>query len=275
MIKVTGRKIYIPQSDKILGFQGDNLCETRCFLITDKNVSGLSFKLDVLEYNCCIDLEKEQTQGGVLLTWNITSSVMQNAGMLNVQLRGFDTQNELVWHSEIETFFVADSVNASKCIEDVALTEFEQIEKRATSAKNEAASFALTAKEYAEKSQGFSENCDKCVKDCEDNVQAFSDIMNTHKQDTSNPHHVTAEQVGACTKIEAVEIVYDVVEDAYRDLRGHLSMHTDSTDNPHHVTAEQVGAYTKQEVDVKIGDISSALDELHAYAQSVISGGEA
>ena len=96
-----------------------------------------------------------------------------------------------------------------------------------------------------------------------------------HTDSTDNPHHVTAEQVGAYTKNETMVVVENVVTDAYRDLRGHLSMHTDSTDNPHHVTAEQVGAYTKQEVDVKIGDISSALDELHAYAQSVISGGEA
>lgn len=34
-------------------------------------------------------------------------------------------------------------------------------------------------------------------------------------------------------------------------------------------------AYDKAEVDAKIGDIESALDELHAYAQALISGGAA
>jgi uncharacterized coiled-coil DUF342 family protein len=69
--------------------------------------------------------------------------------------------------------------------------------------------------------------------------------------------------------------------------------HVNDFENPHNVTAEQVGAYTKGEIDnfriedemnmerhvglrldEALGDISAALDELHAYAMA-LSGGDA
>lgn len=241
MIKVTGRKLYIPQSDKILGFQGDNLCETRHFLITDNNISVLSFKLDVLEYDCCIDLEKEKTETGVLLTWQITSGITQNGGMLNVQLRGFNTENELVWHSEIETFFVGDSVNASKKIENVALTEFEQIEKRATLAKNEAIDYALIAKEHLQSCEDVRDECGEYAKECEENVSVFSGVLDIHKNDEDNPHKVTAQQVGAYSTSE-IDVALGTKANDYD-----LYTHKVDRSNPHGVTAGQVGAYTKEE----------------------------
>ncbi len=50
--------------------------------------------------------------------------------------------------------------------------------------------------------------------------------------------------------------------------------HTVDFENPHNVTPEQIGAITQEQLDERIGDIDSALDELHAYAVA-LSGGEA
>jgi len=279
MIKITGRKLYIPQSDKIIGFEGDNLCETRLFLITDKNLFGLSFKLDVLEYNCCIDLDRQESDSGVLLTWNITSGVTQNSGLLNVQVRGFDEKNELVWHSEIESFFVGDSVNASKQVEDVALTEFEQIEKKATLAKNEASGFALAAGEHVKSCDSYAKQCEGYVEDCADSVASFSGILDTHEKDSSNPHGVTASQVGAYTSGE----VDSKIDDAVSSLGASIGAHANEKNNPHNVTAEQVGSYTKEEVDEKIENLDNGIailqyneiDNVNKLKSLIASGGRA
>lgn len=279
MIKITGRKLYIPQSDKIIGFEGDNLCETRLFLITDKNLFGLSFKLDVLEYNCCIDLDKQESDSGVLLTWNITSGVTQNSGLMNVQVRGFDEKNELVWHSEIESFFVGDSVNASKQVEDVALTEFEQIEKKATLAKNEASGFALAAGEHVKACDSYAKQCEGYVQDCADSVASFSDILNAHEKDSSNPHGVTASQVGAYTSGE----VDSKIDDAVSSLGASIGAHANEKNNPHNVTAEQVGSYTKEETDEKIENLDNGIailqyneiDNVDKLKSLIASGGRA
>ena len=86
----------------------------------------------------------------------------------------------------------------------------------------------------------------------------------------------------ANTAFYADEAVY--ASEANRDSAGRvihttyatkseLSEHTGHTANPHGVTAAQTGAYTKAEVDTLVGDISTALDELHAYAEAIVNGG--
>lgn len=94
-----------------------------------------------------------------------------------------------------------------------------------------------------------------------------------YHEGASNPHGVTAEQVGAFTKDETLEQINSIANSAMGAVSGSLAWHESQENNPHKVTASQVGAYTTAEVDAMIGDIDSALDELHAYAQSVINGG--
>ena len=73
--------------------------------------------------------------------------------------------------------------------------------------------------------------------------------------------------------------------------QGDVAIHEGRQDNPHNVTAEQVGTYTTaaidnfriqdemhmeqhvgMRIDEALGDIGTALDELHAYAQALIGG---
>ncbi len=195
MIKVIGRELQIPQSERKLGFESDNLVETRKFYITDKELFDLSFKLDVAEYGCTVDLDKSTMPdgSGIILMWTVTSGIMQNSGRINVQLRAFDSATSLVWHSEMQTFFVGESVNALKEIENVPLGEFEQVEKKATAAKDEAVISAQLAKEYAQQSMNASNDA--------------NERLEGHKADKDNPHGVTAEQVGAYSTEETDELL--------------------------------------------------------------------
>lgn len=87
------------------------------------------------------------------------------------------------------------------------------------------------------------------------------------------------------TMTEIEVYVSNELDVIYRIVDPHIA----NEENPHNVTAEQVGTYSKGEIDVfvsdlgdvalivseleeKLGDIDSALDELHSYAQS-LSGG--
>lgn len=86
-------------------------------------------------------------------------------------------------------------------------------------------------------------------------------------------------------KEEFKAYVEDELDVLYRTVDPHIA----NEENPHGVTAEQVGTYPKGEIDVfvsdlgdvaarvseletKLGDIDTALDELHTYAQSLIGG---
>lgn len=72
----------------------------------------------------------------------------------------------------------------------------------------------------------------------------------------------TADEVGAYTKTEidnfnfVTQYYVDQIENRVFDIENRVN-----------------DTYTKNEVDGMVGDIESALDELHAYAQALVSGG--
>lgn len=70
---------------------------------------------------------------------------------------------------------------------------------------------------------------------------AHNDIreaLSGHTSDTSNPHAVTASQVGAYTKEEISSLLLNKAEAT------DLTAHTGNKSNPHGVTAKQIGAYS-------------------------------
>lgn len=74
---------------------------------------------------------------------------------------------------------------------------------------------------------------------------AQSEALTTHTDAKTNPHSVTAAQVGAYTKAQ----VDTAVNSAKTEQSSALTTHTGAKTNPHGVTAEQVGAYTKAQAD--------------------------
>lgn len=152
MIKIEGRKLIIPRVDSVIGFQGDNLVETREFELNrfydTVDLSLFDFKLDI---QCgtnknIIDLEKSLLEDKIILTWVILESHLMNDGLAQIQLRGFKGVIEK-WHSGIEYINIKQSINAIDAFSIPLPSEFEEMEIRVTAAKNTAVEAANAAKE--------------------------------------------------------------------------------------------------------------------------------
>jgi hypothetical protein len=139
----------IPRSDKYIGFENDNLVETRVFqvplLYDDIDLSLMEFKLDTQAGTTknIIDLTKTVTDV-ITLTWVVEASHLIQDGYMAIQLRAYKTGAE-VWHSEVAYVVVRASINALNSIPDPLPSEFVQMEQRVTLAKNDAVSAAETA----------------------------------------------------------------------------------------------------------------------------------
>jgi hypothetical protein len=106
-------------------------------------------------------------------------------------------------------------------------------------------------------------------------INEINNELLVHEGDQTNPHNVTASQVGAYTKEEA-NIIYEEINDDIGRLRTIINSKADTTEldkakesfnshesdtnNPHNVTAEQIDAYTKSEVDNKLSAFGNAIN---------------
>lgn len=128
----------------------------------------------------------------------------------------------------------------------------------------------------------------------ERNISSIRNDLTNHTNNRSNPHSVTASQVGAYTKAEVDRLIGNAKSSittssigtyskseidtkdtntlnsakSYADgkatsVQNNLNGHTNNRSNPHGVTASQVGTYTKQEIDSKD---SSTLSSAKSYA---------
>lgn len=152
MIKIIGREVCIPQSEKIIGFENDNLVETRVFEISDKKLFSLFFKLDIKEAGCSIELEKSISQDGeaVNLLWNIRNGILSHGENLTVQIRAFNEDLSLVWHSESAVFFVGQSIGEGIEYTDEQLSEFSRIEADITAKNEQTKNYAYNASQSVE-----------------------------------------------------------------------------------------------------------------------------
>lgn len=85
------------------------------------------------------------------------------------------------------------------------------------------------------------------VKDSE-----LTNKVDSHVNNKSNPHAVTASQVGAYSKDES--------DQKLAAQKQAIDSHVNNKANPHAVTASQVGAYSKQEIDTKLSKAVMADD---------------
>ncbi len=259
------RSVYIPESDRHIGFENDHLVESRLFQINDKSLFGFSFKLDIKNTLDIVDLVPYKlTDDTIILRWDISAPVIGGGGIITAQLRAFDTEGERVWHSAVFELVSEPSVNAEKAAnEERIITEFEQLETRVQSAVEDIEDSVLQAQNFAK------EASDKCneAKIAKEDVDAtaqrlleleadfeqmtggyevISGDAKKHYENTANPHGVTASQTGAYTCGE---------------VDGLLSRKAE-VNHTHTVTAQQTGAYTKREVDTLL---SSKADVSHTH----------
>ena len=210
------RSAQIPQSERHIGFEKDHLVEKRLIYIVDSTIKDFTFKLDIENSSDIVSLTPlaegvasliafglskngETFPTGKLLQWDITQDVLGTGGVIVAQLRAFDQDGTHVWHSEKMEFTAGDSVHAVKDASDKAtLTEFEQIEARVEKAL---ASMDALHGDVTEKYGEITALGDRYTQAME-SVESIEQEANEHYVNQSNPHQVTAEQVGAYSKTE-------------------------------------------------------------------------
>lgn len=155
MIIIQGRKLIIPKVETVVGWQGDNLVETRVFEL-NKNYNSIDlslfdFKLDIQvgATKNIIDLEKEVSENKIILIWTVLEAHTTNDGLAQIQVRGFNGTAEK-WHSNIEYITIKKSIIASDAFPDPLPSEFTELEVLITEAKNIAVEKAAEAFESAE-----------------------------------------------------------------------------------------------------------------------------
>ncbi len=221
------RTAYIPESDRFIGYENDNLVETRLFEITDEELSNFNFKLDFAETLDVVDLEKTTLNDGKsVLLWRISAAAIGKGGIIKAQIRAFDEDGNKVWHSQIMEFIARESVNAEKELdEEHILSEFEQVELRATNAAAEAQRYAEEAAASISQVQDFSEqakNAAISAKEHSENAGTYSALA---KAFAENAEADKIEVISA--KNEAVS-AKEEIEKALNDQIGNLNSALDS-----------------------------------------------
>ncbi len=255
----------MPQNERYIGYLKDNLAEKREFLISDKALSALEFRIDIENPACTVTPEKAVGDDGYArLTWEIGNGVTSVPGRIRVQLRALDPDGAKVWHSEICDFFVGNSVDAQSQYSDADLSGFEQIEKNVISSKLAAQSAADDAKQYADEAALSASELSSSVT-----------ALNSHIESKSNPHGVTKAQIGLSNVdntsdknkpvSDAVKAELDkkanhaAVQTAINVLGETMNAHSTSKDNPHGVTKAQIGLSNVDNTSDKDKPVSDAV----------------
>ncbi|MEM7585055.1 MAG: cellulose binding domain-containing protein [Acidobacteriota bacterium] len=108
-------------------------------------------------------------------------------------------------------------------------------------------------------------------------------ILDAHLGDFTNPHRVTAEQVGAISEVALEAHVTDftnphqvTAEQVGAISQATLDAHTGDFNNPHQVTAEQVGAISQAALDAHVTDFNNPHQvtalQTGAASQSALDG---
>ena len=200
IITISGRKTEISRSLRHIGYEKDNLVETRTFCIKNKELFEMEFFIDLentLESNL---LEKAFSADGneMFLTWNISSGCLKKPGVITFQLRGVDAEGEKVWHSTKDYFLSGNSIDAYSDVTEDEANSFIQLEKNVVALKNETQVLSDSARESSLKSQEYSENAFALCDELREDYNGFKEELYTKDEvdekleNKSNKQTVTA-----------------------------------------------------------------------------------
>lgn len=247
MITIIGRRLIIPDCDRILGVVGDKNTPVKIKLSENTLESYLPGAKSFGDVAIILKLEHETTtvtvppilcvhdkEGVYVGDLSILSSV--KSGLVSAQamivLPGSATDDtalddaESIWQSDEDYFYIADDIEL-KSFSDSSDTYNDFQNLLAAVAKNVVAAesekkAAETAKEAAETAESNAEGAEERINEA---VTSFNEAYGDFS--------LQAEKA---------------------------KEHYDSGSNPHEVTAKQVGAYTKEEVDKKLGEVNVNVD---------------
>ena len=262
-----------------------SLCDTaRVHYINTGTTSGV-VSSDVYESDDLgLVIEEGMTEADateISFTWLVANTATQEHGRLAFAIElcctGDNTLDGYAWHSGVYAdITVSDGIHNGKAIVgvygDILQSWWEKlfvdmggvVEENS---KNRFRFWLGTQEEYnAIKPEDIIPDCVYFIKDeaIFDDFQKRLDEVYPHIDDKTNPHGVTAAQVGAYSKDETYN-------------KDEVDTHTNNKDNPHGVTAAQAGAYSKDETYNKdeINSVAqTAEDNAKSYADSVAQTAE-
>ena len=257
MIKVIGKRLLIPPSDRYIALEGDNLSKKVYFCFDEKTLSAAfgDYVNDTSEVGVSLKIMKPGSDStitavltrvpecdvlcGKVWAWTVKRTVTDISGEMQIQLYICYTDDEngtnVIWNSDIGSVFIGDSLDFNEKYDDkeAQIGEFESIVEEASQ---------LITKKVKE----------ELIK-----TGADIDEFNSHLKNVSNPHGVTAKQIGlgnvdntsdkdkpisdAAKAALDKKANFDDMQTAMKTLGITISSHIDSNDNPHKVTAQQIG----------------------------------
>ena len=257
MIKVIGKRLLIPPSDRYIALEGDNLSKKVYFCFDEKTLSAAfgDYVNDTSEVGVSLKIMKPGSDStitavltrvpecdvlcGKVWAWTVKRTVTDISGEMQIQLYICYTDDEngtnVIWNSDIGSVFIGDSLDFNEKYDDkeAQIGEFESIVEEASQ---------LITKKVKE----------ELIK-----TGADIDEFNSHLNDVSNPHGVTAKQIGlgnvdntsdkdkpvsdAAKAALDKKANFDDMQTAMKTLGITISSHIGSNDNPHKVTAQQIG----------------------------------
>lgn len=259
MITIIGRKLVIPDCDRVLGVAGDKNIPIKVKVSADtlnryfdgKKYGDLAVILKlkhekesvVLAPILCTHGDDGVYVGDVSLISTVSKGLVTCQALLiapGIAAEDFDLNDaEGLWQSDEDYFYISDDIE----LKDYAsgsdvYTAFQNllgtISSKITDINN-ARDDAVSAKDDAESAK---KNIDNKVSEFTDAYGEFNkqaEKATEHFNSRSNPHEVTAEQIGSYDKAY-IDLYFESV---FTELRGHKT----DDGNPHRVTANQVGAY--------------------------------
>ena len=131
MITILNGKLTIPESERFIGFAGDNLRRKIEFLVSGIYEADRIYRIYLTFDDGTVNyftLPFEVTDLGVVLTWDVLREHIFKSGCVKVQIKAF-SDNGVVWHTNTERFIVGESTELT---EEFAKqnTEFLRYEER-------------------------------------------------------------------------------------------------------------------------------------------------
>lgn len=141
MITIQAGKLTIPEEDRFVGFAGDNLGNSKTFVLPDRGSDSGSYTL-CLRFDDdsvrAIPLLKSLSGSDLILTWNIQKTHLSKAGVVMAQLKSVDS-DDVILHTSCDYFIVANSAELA----DDGSPEYivrEELEERLSSILDEGGS---------------------------------------------------------------------------------------------------------------------------------------
>lgn len=131
MIEIISGIMNVPESERFIGFTGDNLHTKKQFLLVDTANENCIYRLylsfdDGTTNHFVLDSKVEN--GSTLLTWDVRTEHIFKSGIVNAQIKCFLESGE-IYHTQWDYFYVAQSAESDQPFKDNENAEFLRYEK--------------------------------------------------------------------------------------------------------------------------------------------------